>query len=129
MAHPPDRKLGIISSLRKLARTGVAILENRIALLTVELEEEKLRMLGLLLWVAGAILAATHAILLVTLTVVFLFTETARVYVLAAFSLVYLTAAWWAVTTLRNRIKKGPPPFQETLAQLRKDRSWLEEEE
>jgi uncharacterized membrane protein YqjE len=129
MAHPPDRKLGIISSLRKLARTGVAILENRIALLTVELEEEKLRMLGLLLWVAGAILAATLAILLVSLTVVFLFPETARVYVLAAFSLVYLTAAWWAFTTLRNRIKNGPPPFQETLAQLRKDRSWLEEEE
>jgi uncharacterized membrane protein YqjE len=129
MAHPPDKKPGILSSLRNLARTGVAILENRIALFTIEMEEEKLRLLGMFLWMAVAVLASTLAVLLVTLTVVLLFPEAARVYVLAAFSLFYLTAAAAAFINLRNRLKDGPPPFQETLAQLRKDRSWLEEED
>ena len=107
------------------AAQDLAIVENRLALVAVEFSEEKLRLVEVLFWVSLFLLLGLMSVLLLTLTVVLLCGEGARLLVLAAFSLVYLSGTVGAFLILRQRLKNWPAPFAETIAEIRKDRECL----
>ncbi|SRR6266404_2235753 len=123
-SDPPSD--GLFAPFRRLLDTALAAVQNRLELFSVELKEEKVRLVELVLWTAAAVLFAVMALTVLTVAVVFLFWEGARGYVLAVLGLVYSTAAVWSFVKLRNKLKKEALPFAESLSELKKDRSCLQ---
>ena len=125
MGEPAPPKTGVIASVRKLGRTAVAVMQNRLELFSVELEEQKLHVVKVLILAGAAIFLGNTALLAVSATIVVIAGERARVAVLVALSLVYIGAAVWACLALRKAVRSAPPPFQETISEFKKDSDWL----
>ncbi len=121
--QPPPA--GILESLRKLGRTGVAALQNRLELLAVEVEEQKVRLVKVLVLAGAAVFLGNTALLAVSVTIVMLAGEGARLAVLIGLTIIYVLAALWAFLALRKELRSAPPPFQDTVAELKKDTEWL----
>jgi len=118
--EPPSG--GIFDSLRKLGDTGLALLQNRLELFGVEVEEQKTRLVRLLLLAGATIFLTNTAVLVVTATVVLLAGEKARVPVLIGVCCLYVAAAAASFLFLRKEINSAPRPFDGTLSELEKDR-------
>ncbi|SRR6266568_6761194 len=125
MAENPPPPAGILESLRHLVRTGIGVAQNRVELFSVELEEQKARLVKVLVLAGAAVFLANSALLAVSVTIVVLAGEEARVAVLIGLSVVYVSAAVWAFLALRKELRSAPPPFQDTVSELRKDADWL----
>jgi uncharacterized membrane protein YqjE len=112
---------GILASVRRMVETSLSTVQNRIELFAFELEEEKLRLISTLLWVAAAVFFGVLAITLVVLTIVFLSPDTVKPYVLIGLSLVAIVLAIRAVSGLRHELKDKAPPLSDTVSELKKD--------
>jgi uncharacterized membrane protein YqjE len=121
--EPP--RTGVLESLRRLCDTGLAIVLNRAELFGVELQEQKARLIRVLVLAAGAIFLANLAVVVLTLAIVVLAGEKARGPVLIVLTLLYCLGALAAFIALRKELRSAPPPFQRTISELRKDREWL----
>jgi uncharacterized membrane protein YqjE len=117
---------GVFESLRRLCATGLAVFQNRLELFGVEVEEQKTRLLRVLFLGAAAVLLANIALLAVTLAIIVLAGEGARVAVLVGLSLFYASAAGGVFLLLRKELRSAPPPFNGTVLELKKDREWLD---
>jgi uncharacterized membrane protein YqjE len=115
---------GMLGRLRHLLDTISAVLCNRLQLAALELREEFTLWLGAFLLAAMAFFLGQLGLLLLTLALVALFPEHAAV-ILGMAGLVFLAAAISCVVTLRQRLRDRPPPFEESSAELKKDREWL----
>src|SRR5690349_14214342 len=104
--HPPPQA-GIFESLRRLARSGVALLHNRLELLSVELEEQKVRLVRVLALAGAAIFLGNTALLTISAAIVVLAGEGARLAVLIALSVIYVLGAVWAALALRKELRAG----------------------
>jgi uncharacterized membrane protein YqjE len=125
MAEPTDPPPGLFASLKRFWRTLLAIGQNRLELLLVELDQERRRAVQALLLTLAVGALALMTLIVGTFTVVVLFWEN-RVAVLLVLSLFYLLAtagAWWKL----SRMLHGWSAFSATLAELKKDKAWLEE--
>jgi uncharacterized membrane protein YqjE len=125
MAEPPPPPTGIVESLRKLGRTGIAVLQNRLELLSVELEEQKVRLSKVLALAGAAIFLGNAALLTISAAIVVLAGEKARLAALVVLSAIYILGALWAALALRKEMRAAPQPFQESVAELKKDGEWL----
>jgi len=125
MGDNPSPPAGILESVRKLSRTGVVVLQNRLELFSVELEEQKARLVKVLVLAGAAVFLGNTALLAISVTIVVLAGEGSRVAVLIGLSVIYLLAALWAFMALRKELSSAPPPFQDTISELKKDGDWL----
>jgi uncharacterized membrane protein YqjE len=125
MAEPTDSPPGLFASLKRLWRTLLAIGLNRLELLLVELQEERRRTVQALLLILAVGALALMTLFVGTFTLVVVFWEH-RVILLAALSLAYLLATIGACWKL-SRMLNDWPAFSATLAELKKDKAWLEE--
>ena len=117
---------GLFSTIRRLLNTALAGVENRIELFLVELREERFRVCeALLLGVAGAVLGFM-ALLTVTVTLVVIFWDSARVQVLVALSTGYSLATIGIFWRLKLRLRNWSS-FAASLDEIKKDRACLEE--
>jgi uncharacterized membrane protein YqjE len=126
MGENSPSSAGILKTLRKLGHTGLAVLENRVELFSVEIEEQKIRLIRVLLLAGAGIFLGNAALLVVSAAIVVIAGEKARLPVLIGLSVVYAGGAAWAFLALRNELRGAPPPFEETLAELKKDGDWLD---
>lgn len=127
MSEPPQSEGGLLSPVTRLLKTLVNLVENRLELFLVEVQEERVRLVeALLLAVAGGV-AALMTLILITLTVVVIFWDSHRVLVLVLFSLAYATATAVAFRKLRARLNRWQA-FTASLHQIKKDRAWLEKQ-
>jgi len=122
-AEPPPG--GVLDSFRKLCDRGLAQVQNRVELFAVEFQEEKARLLKTLVLAGGVFFLAGVAVIMVTLTVVWLAGESARLPLLIGFSVLYVAGAVAGFLAFRKMIRTAPPPFQDTVSELKKDRDWL----
>ncbi|SRR5260221_7660026 len=118
--NPP----GLGGVLGRLSRTAFGGFCNRAELLAIEWQEERLRLRDLLVWSLALLVLVTMGALLLTVAIIFLFPEGARIYVTAALALLYLCGAVGAWFGLKSGLKREP--FTETIHQVKKDRVWLE---
>jgi len=116
---------GILGSLRNLGRSAVAVLQNRAELFSVELEEQKQRLVRLLILAGAALFLGNTALLTVSATIVVLAGEQARVAVLIGLSIIYVASAVWFFLALRKELRSAPPPFKDSISELKKDSDWL----
>lgn len=111
-------------SAGQLASTLVSIVNTRLELFTIELAEQRARLLKVLCLALGAVLFLVLAFLIVSLLVALYFWPTEYRYLaLGLLALAYLLAgaglAWW----VRQELCQNPVPFEATLDELRRDLS------
>ena len=128
MAEPGagEAGTGIVQSLRNLAATLVALLRTRFDLLVTELEEERIRLLQLLFWAAGALFFFGVGILLLTILLVAVFWDSShRITAIVVLAGVFLAAGIGVAIGMRNRMHARPRLFSASLDELARDKDQL----
>ena len=116
---------GLLAHFRRITATLLSTIHNRIELVGLELQEEKVWLINMLLWAAATVFFCTCAFALVTFTLVWLFPPSAQRYVLIVLCLLYIVLATAAFRGLRKRLLEKPPVLHDTLSELKKDIEWL----
>lgn len=113
--------MAIVESVSRLAGTLIGMLQTRLELATVELEEETLRFFSYFLFALVGMFCLCMAILLSVLLIVVAFWDTYRIAVLvsliAAFGLGAILIGFGIRKSYRNR----PKILSHTLSELGKD--------
>jgi uncharacterized membrane protein YqjE len=126
MEIPSSPSAGILQSIRTFADSLLATLEDRIQLVSVELQEEKLRLIKTFIWITAAIFTAVLAILFASITLVYLLWESARLGALIGLTVLYTAAAVSIIIAFRSYIARQPKPFEATLEEIKADRTSLQ---
>jgi len=116
---------GLFRTLRRLGSIVLAILQNRLELLVVELQEERLRLFDALLLTAFVVALGFLTVAIATTAVLIVVWNQYGVIGLLAVSGFALVSTLFAYWRLRVRLKNWPL-LSATLAELRKDRACLE---
>lgn len=114
-----------MQSLRNLAATGLALVQTRLDLLVTEIEEERLRLLQVLFWAAGALFAIVIGVLLMVMLVIALFWDSHRIAALATLACLFLGVGAAMAAGVRARMRDRPRMFSATLAELGRDKDGL----
>lgn len=115
----------LLGAVRRLIDTGLGLAQTRLELLSVELQQEKNRLIELLAWVLIAIVLGLVALILVSFTLVVVFWDSARVVVLVLLCALYVGGAAWAVQRARKILKQSRTPLKDSIEELKKDRACL----
>ena len=118
---------GVIDSIRSFLATWVAVVKTRVEIISVEIEEQREWLEGLILMALGALFCISLGLILLTAFIVVVFWETeARLWVLGGFAGLYLIgglAMWFGV---RKKMRSKPRIFSTTAAELGKDYTSLQ---
>jgi uncharacterized membrane protein YqjE len=127
MAEPSESQPGLFKSLARLLKTVLAIGQNRLELLLVELQEERWRFFDALLLAGVVLILMLTTLLTATVTIAFLCVRADRLDLLVALILLYLAGTIISLWRLRIQLKKWVP-FSATLGELKKDKACLDEQ-
>lgn len=116
---------GLMASIGRLASTLVAIVTTRLELLANELQEERLRLMRMLVLGLSALFCAGMGVLLFSLFIVVLFWDTHRLAVLGGLCAGFFALAAAMALLLRGKAQSGSKLFSASLAELVKDREHL----
>lgn len=119
-SSPPDAG-GWLESLRCIGQSLTALLRSRLELFTVEWQEEKLRLLTLLIWLGLAAAIGVAGVFVAIIALAFWLWATAGYTGLIGLAVAALAVASGIVWTIRRKIQTGPTPFAQTVAEFRKD--------
>ena len=126
MQISPPPPVGIMGSFRTLGDALIASVQDRLELLSLELQEEKFRLVQTIIWISAAVFAGMMAVICASLTVVFLFWESARPAVLCGLTLFYTAAVIAIIVAFRRYLRNQPKPFTATLQELGEDRTCIQ---
>jgi uncharacterized membrane protein YqjE len=116
---------GFMESIRRLGNSLLELLRTRAELFAVELQEEKLRAIRLLVWVAAAIALGVAGLLVALGGLALFLWELAGYWGLAGVAAGALGLAAIILWIIHRRITHGPAPFAGTVAEFRKDAECL----
>jgi uncharacterized membrane protein YqjE len=119
------RPPGLVDSLSRLGRSGLALLRTRLEILGTEIEEERIRFARLALAVAAIAFCLQMAVLLLVAFLVVLLWETHRLATLGAFAALFLAAGVVGVLVLKRRLARRPKMFASSLGEFLKDEERL----
>lgn len=111
----------IFESLKRLALTAVELVRTRLELLSLDVEEARLRFLSILLLGAVAFLCLSLGVVMGAFWLVAAFWDTHRMLVLGLLTGSFLGGGGLALAALSWRARKGPRLFAATLGELEKD--------
>jgi uncharacterized membrane protein YqjE len=115
----------MLGPIRELARTLLSFALTRSKLAATELEEQALRLLEILMWLAAAVFFAGAAVVFSAVLVVLLFWDSNRVLATGLLAALFIGAGTFAAFGARARLRERPKFLAETLAELEKDRDRL----
>lgn len=117
---------GLFASLRGLAATGLTLLQTRLELLAVEIQEEKARTVGLIAYsIATVLLLGAGAIFLAVFVTVLLW-DSNRLLALGIFATLFLGGGLICLFSARRLAATPSSLFVASLAELAKDRAIAE---
>lgn len=122
-ATPPPT--GILGSFRALGESLMGTVHDRLELFSLELQEEKFRLIRTFCWISAALFTAMMTVMLASLTLVYLFWESARLAVLGGLTLFYAAALVAIIVFFRRYLASLPRPFSATLEELSEDRACI----
>ena len=114
---------GLFSSPRKLLDSALGLAQNRAELFAIEWQEERSRLVELLVWLAASVFLSIMTAVALTATIILLI-EDPRTRLIAAicFCALYLGGAIVAGVCVSARIRRAETPFRATLDEVRLDR-------
>jgi uncharacterized membrane protein YqjE len=117
--------MAIVESVGRLGATLVDMVQTRLELAAVEVEEESQRYLGFLLLSLLALFLFGIAMLMVALLIVIVFWDSYRIPAAAGVAVLFLAAA----AVVANKVKTGfdskPRLLASTIAELKKDINYM----
>jgi len=120
---------GLMESVKRLASTLISIVSTRLELLANELQEERLRLIQMLLYSLFALFCFGMGVMLLTVFIVVLFWDDHRIAVVGGLCVLFFVLGTLMATMLRNKALSHPKLFSASLAELAKDREQLEPRE
>jgi uncharacterized membrane protein YqjE len=123
-----DSSPGLLDSIRHFGSGLLASVHDRVELVSLELQEEKFRLIQTFVWISAALFASMMALTFASLTLVYLFWESARLAVLGGLTLVYAGAAVAIIVAFRRFLARQPRPFAATIEELKQDRECIPKE-
>ena len=111
---------GSFAALKRLLGTAVAIGKTRFELLSVELQEEKLRLLGMLVYAGAALFFLGVGIILLVFFLAVAFWEQ-RLVVFGLATLLFLVVGSVCAARAAGAARRGSPVFAQSLAELESD--------
>ena len=112
--------------VRRIAADAAALAGLRIELFALELREQLERWLQVATLAMAAVVLGCIGLGFVAVLVTVAFWDSHPLAALGLFSLLFLGAAAWCARRLSALAASGPPPFEATLAEFRKDRRALD---
>ena len=119
---------GYLHSLRTLGDGFLASVQDRLELFSVELLEEKFRLIQTFIWISAAVFTGMMTITFASLTLVYLFWESARLVALGGLTVLYTGALVAVIIAFRRFLARQPNPFAATLRELGEDRACIRTE-
>ena len=116
---------GLMSSLKKLVATLVAIVHTRLQLFAVEMQAEGRRLAQMLMLAAAAMFFLACSVLLLTVLVIVMLWDTHRMLAIGGFAGLYLAIGAAFAVAARARAAAGSRLFEASLSELQKDRDRL----
>lgn len=115
----------MVHSLRNFAATLVALLQTRLELLATDLDEERIRLLRLLFWAAGALFFFALGVLMITMLLVLLLWDSHRLAGIIGLAAIFLGIGVVLALGVRNRMHARSRLFSSSLDELVKDKDQL----
>lgn len=119
------RSGGLFASLRGLLTTGLGIAKTRLELLATELEEEKARLLGLLVYGAAAFVLLAAGLIFLAIFLTVLLWDSNRLLVLGIVTALFLGGGGVALMVSLGLARSKSRLFAASLAELERDRAAL----
>ena len=116
---------GLLHSLRSLGDSLLGLVQERIELLSVEVQEEKFRLIQIGIWISAAVFTAMMTLTFASLVLVYLFWDSARLAVLGGLAGFYAVALVTVIVLFRRLLARQSRPFAATLDELREDRACI----
>lgn len=125
MAPATPSPTGFLHSFRVLGDGLLATVQDRLELFSVELQEEKFRLIQTFVWICAAVFTGMMAVAFASLTLVYLFWESARLTVLGGLTLLYTASLVAIIVAFRRFIARQPTPFAATRQEIGEDRACI----
>lgn len=129
MATAGQEAGGWFEAMRRAGSSAFGLLRTRFSLFAVELQEEKLRAIDLLIWLAAAVALGTAGLLLGIGTLALFLWKTTGYWGLIGLAVATLAAAAGVLWRIRREILNGVPPFAATTAEFEKDFECLKQKD
>lgn len=126
MQAEPQDSPGFLGSLRFLGDNLLASVQDRISLASLELQEEKLRLIQVFFWISAILFAGALALAFASLALVYLFWESARLAVLGGLALLYTGALAFLILAFRRYLARQPKLLAATVQELAEDRACIQ---
>lgn len=117
---------GVVASLRGLLVAGIAIARNRLELLATEVEEEKVRLLGVVLYGMAALILLAGGLIFVAAFLTVLLWESHRLLALGVFSTLFIVGGIFAAMVARGYARAPSALFAASIAELERDKAAAE---
>lgn len=115
-------RAGLFASLKGLFGTSLALVQNRLQLLGVELAEERLRLLSLVTYGAMALICLSAGLVFLAVFLTVLLWDSHRLLALGVFSALFLGGGIVTLLMAMNFARAGSTLFKASLAELARDR-------
>jgi len=125
MAASEPKPGGMIDSAKRVGESALALLQNRLQLFAVELQEEKYRAIQALIWLLIALTLIFLGVAMGVGTLAVLVWIQWGVPGLASLTLLLLAGGAVVLAIMWNRLKSAGTPFSGTIQELKKDGEWL----
>jgi uncharacterized membrane protein YqjE len=117
---------GLLHSLKSLSTTLIAILYNRLDLLSIDLEEARERLLSLLMLTIVSLFCLCLGMVLLAMLVVVVFWETHRLLALVTLAGFFLVSGAILSMIAMRALRNMPRVFSASLSELSKDHELLD---
>jgi uncharacterized membrane protein YqjE len=115
----------LMEAFRRTFDTFIQAVETRMDLFSLELQEEKIRVVHIVLWTCAAVFLSAIALVMVTFTIVTAVGVEHKVLAMIICSVIYVIAAGISGYKLYQSLYNSQQPFAETITQLKQDRNRL----
>lgn len=116
---------GLIASIQNLAGSLLSIVQTRLELVRVEIEEGRQHLVRLLVLTLFSVFCICMGVFLLAILLIVLFWDTHRVLVISLLTLSFLAAGSFLWLKTLNSLKRMPKMFEASLAELLRDRHHL----
>jgi uncharacterized membrane protein YqjE len=117
--------MAIAETVGRIGGTLVAMVQTRLALAAVEIEEESQRLLGYFVLALLSLILFGIAMVLVALTIILVFWDSYRLEAAVALAVAFAAAGTWVMFRLKASIATKPRLLAATAAELNKDLNFI----
>ncbi len=113
--------MAILQTVGRIGGTVLAMVETRLELAALEIEEESQRLLGYFMLALLSLILFGIAMVLVSLTIILLFWETYRIQAALGLAALFAVAGTVIMMKLKSAFASRPRMLASTVAELNKD--------